>query len=113
MASPAGLRPLSAKPAVVQRRTLFAGSGPFALSFQAAINPSTPAGSVIENTADFESALTTNFDSNTTSTTLGGPSLVVAKSALGSPDWSLSGAGLRVLRVWAQQAGLTIGPSVC
>jgi len=66
--------------------TLAAGVGPFALSFQAAINPTTPTGTVIENTADFESALTTNFASNTTSTTLGGPTLAIAKTALGNPN---------------------------
>ena len=65
--------------------TFVAGTGPFNLSFQAAINPTTPAGTVIANTADFESAQTVNFDSNTTNTTIVGPTLVISKSAVGNP----------------------------
>ncbi len=63
-----------------------AGTGPFALSFQVRVNPATPSGTAIDNVATYESNETQIFSSNQVSTTVVGPSLLVAKSAVGNPD---------------------------
>ena len=56
------------------------------VSFQVRVNALASAGTVITDTGNYESTQTQNFDSNTVTTTLVGPNLVIDKIAVGNPN---------------------------
>ena len=56
------------------------------LTFDVRVDPAAAAGSVISNTASYESDSTTNFESNVVEVTVVGPDLTISKSAVGNPS---------------------------
>ncbi len=72
--------------AVIWNSPSLAAGASATVSFQVMVNPLASAGTVISNKGDYESTQTQNFESNSVSTTIVGPDLVIDKITVGNPD---------------------------